>query len=263
MEASTMSRFIAFAYGLISYAVFFVTFLYMIGFLGDFGVPRSIDSGPEGSVLAALAVNLGLILLFAVQHSVMARPAFKKKWTRIVPKAVERSTYVMITSLILILMFWQWRAMPGVVWSVENSVGRALIWAVFAMGWGIVLYATFLIDHFDLFGLRQVWLNLRGKAYRHLRFKVVSLYKYVRHPLLLGFMLAFWAAPRMTVGHLVFCLGFTLYIQVAVRLEEKDLVRFHGKDYEAYQRHVSRLVPVPKHVGVGQGSEAGKPPDAS
>ncbi|MFN6963849.1 MAG: methanethiol S-methyltransferase [Pyrinomonadaceae bacterium] len=246
-----MGRLLAFLYGVVSYLVFFVTFLYAIGFVGNLVVPKSIDVGvPESSLgstgWSRLAVNALLLAIFAVQHSVMARPEFKRVWTRVVPKAIERSTYVLLSSLALILLFWQWRPMWRTVWSVENEAGRAVLWALFALGWAMVLVSTFLIDHFELFGLRQVWLNLRGREYTHVPFVKRLFYKVVRHPIMLGFIIAFWATPHMTVGHLLFAAMTTAYIVFAIQLEERDLVGFHGQAYEDYQREVSMLIPLPK-----------------
>ena len=241
-----MNRVLAFAYGIVSYLVFFVTFLYAVGFVGDLRVPKSVDRGLAAPLAAALPIDALLLGLFAVQHSVMARPGFKKWWTRFVPKPVERSTYVLLASLALALVFWQWRSVPDVVWSVEHPAGRGVLWALFALGWATVLVGTFLIHHFDLFGLRQVWLNLRGRGYAELGFRTPFLYRIVRHPIMLGFLLAFWSTPRMTVGHLVFALATTGYILVAVRLEERDLASAFGSVYEEYRRRVSMLLPLPK-----------------
>jgi protein-S-isoprenylcysteine O-methyltransferase Ste14 len=238
-----MSRIGIFVYGVVAYLIFLVTFLYAIGFVGDFAVPRSIDSAREGPLVAALAIDLALLALFALQHSVMARPAFKRWWTRIVPEAAERSTYVLLSSLALLLLFWQWRPLGGVVWDVSDPIGRALLHGLFASGWVTVLVATFLINHFDLFGLRQVWLHLRGRPYRPLGFATPGLYRYVRHPLYVGWLLAFWATPTMTATHLVFALTTTAYILVAVRLEERDLAAVHGEEYAEYRRRVPMLVP--------------------
>jgi protein-S-isoprenylcysteine O-methyltransferase Ste14 len=239
-----MGRIIAFVYGVGSYGIFFLTFLYLIGFLSNLFVPRSVDIGPAAGMTTALLVNFALIALFGIQHTVMARPEFKEKWTKIVPTSIERSTYVLITSLILILFYWQWRPMTGtVIWEAEAAWAQYLLWAVFFGGFGIVLLSTFIIDHFDLFGLRQVWLNLRQKAYAHPGFKVTFFYKFVRHPLYVGWIMAFWGTPRMTLGHLMFAVGMTAYILIAIRYEERDLVRFLGEDYAKYREKVPMLVP--------------------
>lgn len=238
-----MNRIFALLYGVVCYALFFGTFLYLIGFMGNLYVPRSIDVGPAAPTAVVLVINLALIALFGIQHTVMARPGFKEVWTRIVPKSVERSTYVLLSSLVLILMFWAWRPMTAVVWQMESVLGQNLMWAVFFGGIGLVLASTFVIDHFDLFGLRQVWINFRQKTYTHPGFKVTFFYKFVRHPLYVGWIMSFWGAPTMTVGHLLFAAGLTGYILIAIRYEERDLVRFLGDDYAHYRERVPMLIP--------------------
>jgi len=236
-------RVTAFVYGVVCYAAFFGTFLYAVGFMGNFGVPKTMDSGPQVPFLQALLINSLLLGLFAVQHSVMARPWFKNAWTRIVPPVIERSTYVLFSSLALLLLFWLWQPMGGVIWNVENPTGRLLLNAVYAIGLLTVLVTTFLINHFDLFGLRQVWLYLIDRPYKSLGFVTPGPYRYVRHPLYVGWLLSFWAAPTMTAAHLVFAVATTLYILVAIQLEEHDLVRSH-REYEDYRRRVPMLIPV-------------------
>lgn len=216
-----LSRIAAFLYGVACYLVFFATFLYAIGFLGNFGVPKSIDSGPQSPFSQALAINAALLGLFAVQHSVMARPWFKAAWTRIVPLPVERSTYVLFSSAVLLLLFWEWQPMGGVIWNVGSTSGRLALEVLFAFGWLTILIATFLINHFDLFGLRQVWLYLRGRPYTQLEFRTPGPYRLVRHPLYVGWLLTFWSAPVMTSAHLVFAIATTAYIFVAIQFEER------------------------------------------
>jgi methanethiol S-methyltransferase len=240
-----MTRMLSFLYGAVAYAVFFVTFLYAIGFVGNLVVPKSIDSGAAGPLGTALLVNTALLLLFALQHSGMARPAFKRWWTRFVPWPVERSTYVLLASGSLILLYALWQPMPQTVWSVEQPVARTLLWSVFAIGWTTVLLATFMIGHMDLFGLRQVWLHLKQRIRPADRFRTPMLYRVVRHPIMLGFFLAFWATPEMSAGHLLFALATTGYILIAVRLEERDLIAHFGDVYRRYRARVPAFVPVP------------------
>jgi protein-S-isoprenylcysteine O-methyltransferase Ste14 len=237
------SRVATFIYGVVCYLAFFATFLYAIAFIGNFGVGRSLDGVPQIPVLKAVAIDTALLGLFAVQHSVMARQWFKKALTRIVPEAAERSTYVLFSSLALIVLFWKWEPIGGVVWSVENPLGRLAILGLYAAGWVIVLVATFLINHFDLFGLRQVWINLRGREYTHLAFRTPGPYKLVRHPLYVGWLLVFWSAPIMTSAHLLFAVATTLYILVAIQFEERDLVRLHP-EYQHYRERVPMLLPI-------------------
>lgn len=238
-----MNRYLAFAYGVVAYAAFLATFVYAIGFIGNFAVPTTLDGPAAGPLGVALAVNLGLLTVFALQHSVMARPAFKRWWTKVVPEPVERSTYVLLSSLALIALFAFWQPMGGVVWDIQNPLGRAVLYALFGLGWVIVLVSTFLINHFDLFGMRQVWLYLKGRPYTPLRFQTPWLYRYVRHPLYVGWFLAFWATPTMTVAHLLFAVVTAAYILVAIQLEERDLITHHGDDYANYRKRVPMLIP--------------------
>jgi methanethiol S-methyltransferase len=247
-----MSRIISLIFGILSYLVFFGTFLYAIGFVANAIVPKSIDSGVEGSIATALVINLILLTIFALQHSVMARPGFKKAWTRLVPKPIERSVYVLFASSALILLFWQWRSMTGLVWNVENSIGRGVLYAIFVAGWLMVLLSTFMINHFELFGLRQVYYNSRGMESPEMDFKTRAFYRFVRHPIMLGFIIAFWATPTMTAGHLLFAAVTTAYILVAIQFEERDLINHHGETYEAYKKQVGMLVPLPKRTGVSR-----------
>ena len=240
-----MKRILTLLYGVVCYAIFFGTFLYAIGFVGNLFVPRAIDSTPTTDIGTALLINIALLGVFALQHSVMARPAFKRWWTRIVPEAAERSTYTLLSSLALILLFWKWQPIGGVVWNVDNEIGRALLYAGFAFGWGLVLVTTFLINHFDLFGLRQVWLYFRGRPYSPLPFKTPVFYRFVRHPLYVGWFFAFWCTPTMTAAHLLFAVMTTAYILIAIQLEERDLIAAHP-EYADYRRRVPMLLPFGK-----------------
>lgn len=236
-------RFLFFVYGIICYAVFFVTFLYAIGFMGNFLVPKAIDSGAATTLLNALGINLVLLSIFAVQHSVMARPAFKEIWTKLIPTPIERSTYVLFSSVALIALFYFWQPMGITVWDVQDPVGQTILYSLFGFGWILVLVATFLINHFDLFGLRQVFLHLMGKPYTQLKFATPGPYKLIRHPLYLGWFFAFWATPTMTVAHLFFAVVTAAYILVAIQLEERDLEDALGESYASYRRAVPMLVP--------------------
>ena len=237
-------RVATFVYGALSYLIFFATFLYAIGFIGNVVVPKSIDSGRTAPLGEALLINAALLTLFAVQHSTMARPWFKRMWTRVIPKQAERSTYVLLSSVLLILLFVLWQPIGGVVWNVQQPVLRGVLYGLFAMGFLLVLISTFLINHFDLFGLRQVWLYLRGKEYTQLRFGTPILYRHIRHPLYLGWLFAFWATPTMTIAHLVFALATTAYIFMAIHFEEKDLIEVYGDAYKRYKQNVPMIVPV-------------------
>ena len=245
-----LKRILFFVYGVISYLIFFGTFLYAIGFIGNFGVPRTLDGASDGSFLINLLIDAGLLTLFAVQHSVMARKWFKDAWTRVVPQPLERSTYVLFSSLALIFLFWQWRPLGGIVWSVESPIGIFVLYSLFAFGWALVLVSTFLINHFDLFGLRQVWFYLLGKSYEPLKFGTPALYRVVRHPLYVGWFFAFWMTPQMTFAHLLFSIATTAYILLAIQFEERDLLREHGESYEEYRREVPMLVPFTGKRGV-------------
>jgi methanethiol S-methyltransferase len=238
-----MSRIIALLYGIASYAIFLVTFLYALGFVEDLVVPKTIDTGARSSVTEALVVNLLLMSLFAIQHSVMARPQFKQWWTQWVPKSIERSTYVLFASLALALLCWQWRPMPAAVWKIDNPTIAAALVVLSLVGWLIVLTSTFLINHFELFGLHQVANNLAGRPMPEPRFRTPLYYQFVRHPIYLGFVIAFWSTPAMTAGHLLFAAVTTIYIVIGILLEERDLVDIFGDDYRRYRDRVSMLVP--------------------
>ena len=238
-------RSLAVVYGVVAYAIFFVTFLYAIGFVGGVVVPKDINSGAVGPLAQTLITDTVLLGIFAVQHSVMARPAFKVWWTNFVPPPVERSTYVLFASLALILLFWQWRPLPTPVWSVESQPATMVIWALFWIGWATVLLSTFLINHFDLFGLRQVWAYRRNREIPPSEFHTPLFYRVVRHPLYLGFIIAFWAAPTMSQGRLFFALATTAYILIAIQLEEHDLLNVFGDTYRDYKSRVGMLIPLP------------------
>jgi len=245
-QATALSRAVALLYGTIAYATFLVAFLYAIGFVEGLLVPKGIDDGTPGSLVPALIVNVLLMSVFAIQHSVMARPAFKRWWTRFVPHSIERSTYVLFASLALILLYWQWRPIPEIVWQVTNPQVAMAIMALSFFGWFLVLLSTFLINHFELFGLHQVFNNMRGRDMPPATFKTPVLYKVVRHPIYLGFIIAFWAAPVMTVGHLLFAAVTTTYIFVGIFLEERDLTALFGDEYRRYRARVGMLIPFRK-----------------
>lgn len=256
-------RILVFVYGAVCYAMFLGVFLYAIGFLGNVIVPKSIDSEPQVPIGQALAINFVLLAVFGLQHSVMARPGFKRWWTQYVPKPAERSTYVLFTNVALILLFVFWQPMGGVVWNVENPVGQFILIALFVSGWLIVLVTTFLINHFDLFGLRQVWLYLIGREYTHLRFRTPGPYRYVRHPLYVGWLLAFWATPTMTAAHLTFAAGTTLYILVAIYYEERDLISHFGSKYVEYRKQVPALIPTGRKRARTSEDATGSEPSAA
>ena len=248
-----MNRYVAFAYGVFCYLLMFGSFLYLFGFLANVAVPKGVDDGLVVSAGLALSINIVLIVLFGAPHSIMARPGFKEWWTRIIPKSVERSTYVLVATLLFILLFWLWQPMPQVIWNFDSGLLRGLIWALYLGGIFLLFASTFVIDHFDLFGLRQITLNLMQKPYIFPGFKVTFFYKFVRHPLYVGWFLIFWATPDMTLGHLVFAIGMSAYILIAVRYEERDLVKFLGDDYVKYQDRVADV-----RAPTGQGARNGE-----
>lgn len=237
------SRISIFAYSVVSYVMFLGVFLYSIGFIGGFAVPTTLDGEVQMSFMAALAINLGLLSAFAVQHSVMARPAFKRWWTKIIPAAAERSTYVLLSNVCMIVLFLAWQPLPGEIWNIGNPAARNAVWGLYGLGWLTLLVATFLINHFDLFGLRQVWHNLRGTKLTPLPFQMKTAYRFVRHPIYVGWVIIFWAAPTMTLTRLIFAVVTTVYILVAIQLEERDLMEEHGKSYANYRSHVPMLIP--------------------
>jgi len=245
-----VKRILYFTYGVAAYALFFVTYLYAIGFIGNVFVPVTIDGPAQSPFWLALLIDAALLGAFAVQHSVMARPAFKRWWTKFVPTPIERSTYVLISSVLLVVLFAFWHPVGGVIWNITDPAGQIVLWSVFGLGWLVVLVSTFLINHFDLFGLRQVWLELIGKPYTKLSFKTPLFYNHVRHPLYVGWLLAFWATPTMTVTHLVFAIATTAYILIAIHFEERDLVAEHP-EYAGYRERVPMLIPQP-----GRGASA-------
>jgi protein-S-isoprenylcysteine O-methyltransferase Ste14 len=239
-----MKRVLVLLFGVLCYVVFLGTFLYQIGFVANQWVPKSIDDGVVIPPLQAAGIDVVLLSLFAIQHTIMARLVFKRWWTTIVPQPIERSVYVLLASLLLLLMNWQWKPLPEIVWHVDSTIGRLLLNAAACVGWGLVLYSTFLINHFDLFGLRQAWLDYCGREYRPVRFKETVLYQWVRHPLMLGFIIAFWATPDMTQGHLLFAVVTTLYILVGIQIEERTLMAIHGDEYRWYRERVSMILPM-------------------
>jgi protein-S-isoprenylcysteine O-methyltransferase Ste14 len=254
-----MRRWSFFLFGVFCHLLFLATYAWLAAFVGNLWVPNSLDSAPEGSLGAAIAIDLALVVLFAVQHSVMARPGFKREWTKIVAEPIERSTYVLLSCAALALLMWQWRGLGGVIWDVQQPVARGLLWALFAAGWFLVPLVSLMINHFDLFGTRQVWLHLQGKPYTGLPFRTPYLYAHIRHPLYIGWTIAFWATPTMTLSHLIFAATLTLYMASAALVEERDLVRYFGDEYRAYQKRVPMFLP-----RLGRRSEgAASVPDAA
>ena len=243
LNTSFLSRILAFIYGIICYLIFLITSVYAVGFLGNIFVPKSIDSVNQVSLIQGLLIDVTLLGIFALQHSIMARQQFKTWWTKFISQTIERSTYVLLSSLALILLFWQWQPIGITIWNIDNLVVKIIFYSLFAFGWIIVLFSTFFINHFDLLGVRQVYLYFQGKEYTNLEFKTPALYQYVRHPLYVGWLLAFWMTPLMTVAHFLFALMTTIYILIAIQLEEKDLADIHGEKYNNYRREVPMLIP--------------------
>lgn len=241
-----IDRVLVFVYGLLAYVVGVPSLVYGVGFLANAVVPKGIDAGEAVSAEQAVVVNVILLMLLPLQHSVMARPSFKAIWTRLIPHAIERSTFVLISGLLFWLLFWQWRPMPESVWNVETPVLRTLLVVIYLAGWGLLFSSSFLIDHFDLFGLRQVFFYFRGREYAPPVFVERLVYKWIRHPLMVGFIVAFWAAPTMSQGRLLFAAVTTIYILIGIQLEERDLLAHHGEDYAAYQRRTGMLLPIPR-----------------
>jgi len=243
---SGLARWASLVYGGLAYLAFFGTILYAIGFVGDWFVPKSIDSGVPGPLWTGLVINTGLLSVFVLQHTIMARPAYKRWSARFVPRGVERSTFVLAACASLVLLFWQWRPLPAVVWEVSSPLAMASLTLLSLLGWATVFAASFMVSHFDLFGLRQVWLRWKNRPYEPVGFRLVGLYRLVRHPLMLGFLIAFWATPTMTLGHLFFALMVTAYIAMGVWFEERDLIAEHGENYLAYKRRVPAVLPLPR-----------------
>lgn len=241
-----MSRILAFIYGLICYLISLITLTYSVGFIGNFIVSKTLDSYSDTNLINGILIDVSLIALFGIQHSLMARQNFKKWWAKIIPDPIERSTYVLMASLTLLLLFWQWHSLGGIIWNIQNPIVSNIIYGIFALGWLIVLISTFMINHFDLFGLRQVYLYLRGEEYEYLGFRIPGFYKYIRHPIMLGFVIVFWATPTMTFSHLIFALGTTIYMLVGIKLEEVDMISIYGDLYQEYRQKVSMLIPIPR-----------------
>lgn len=252
-----MKRILALCYGIVTYLLFLTIFVWAIAFVGDFHGPTTVDSGKPASTLAAIGIDALLLGLFALQHSVMARPAFKQKWTQLVTWHLERATFVLAATLALALIFWQWRPIPAILWDVRGTARGAVLNILFWIGWAVLLWSTFLIDHFEMFGLVQVWTYGKGREFHQLTFKTPLFYQWVRHPLYLGFLIAFWSAPVMTLGHLLFSIATTGYILVGVYFEERDLVRTFGDVYLEYKRRVPMLIPVGRRYVYKPGIAAG------